>query len=173
MLRKNYDGQYKGTIPIRKAFAESRNIPAVKVLAMVGIPNLIPYVRRFGITSKIDPYLPTALGAADITLLEMTSAYTTFPNDGVRVVPKFVQKVTDYDRNVLKENLPELKDVISAETARTMVDLLQEPVRQGTAVKLQEMKRPCGRQDRNHERLYRCLVYWVYAFPDHGSVGWI
>jgi penicillin-binding protein 1A len=72
----------------------------------------------------------------------MTSAYTTFPNDGVRVVPKFVQKVTDYDGNVLKENLPELKDVISAETARTMVDLLQEPVRQGTATKLQEMKRP-------------------------------
>jgi penicillin-binding protein 1A len=138
----NYDGLFKGTIPIRKAFAESRNVPAVKVLAMVGIPNLIPYVRRFGITSKIDPYLPTALGAADITLLEMTSAYTTFPNDGVRVVPKFVQKVTDYDGNVLKENLPELKDVISAETARTMVDLLQEPVRQGTATKLQEMKRP-------------------------------
>ena len=138
----NYDGQFKGTIPVRKAFAESRNIPAVKTLANVGIQNLIPYLRRFGITSKIDPYLPTALGAADITLLEMTSAYTTFPNDGVRVVPKFVLKVTDYDGNALKENLPELKDVISAETARTMVDLLQEPVRQGTATKLQEMKRP-------------------------------
>jgi penicillin-binding protein 1A len=138
----NYDGQFKGTIPIRKAFAESRNIPAVKILSMVGIGNLIPYVRKFGITSKIDPYLPTALGSADITLLEMTSAYTTFPNDGVRVVPKFVLKVTDYDGKVLKENLPELHEVISEETARTMVDLLQEPVRQGTATKLQEMKRP-------------------------------
>lgn len=138
----NYDGQFKGTIPIRKAFAESRNIPAVKTLANVGIENLIPYLRRFGITAKIDPYLPTALGAADITLLEMTSAYTTFPNDGVRVVPKFILKVTDYDGNTLKENLAELKEVISANTARTMVDLLQEPVRQGTATKLQEMKRP-------------------------------
>jgi penicillin-binding protein 1A len=58
------------------------------------------------------------------------------------VVPKFITKVTDYDGNILKENFPELKDVISAETARTMVDLLQEPVRQGTATKLQEMKRP-------------------------------
>jgi penicillin-binding protein 1A len=138
----NYDGIFKGPIPIRKAIAESRNIPAVKLLNNVGVQNLTPYVRRFGITSKIEPYLPIALGAADITLLEMTSAYTTFPNDGVRVVPKLILKVTDYDGNVLVENLPELKDVISAETARTMVDLLQEPVRQGTATKLQELKRP-------------------------------
>jgi penicillin-binding protein 1A len=138
----NYDGKFKGTISIRQAFAESRNIPAVKTLYSVGVQSLIPYVRRFGITSKIDPYLPTALGSADITLMEMTSAYTTFPNDGVRVAPKLILKVTDYDGNVRQENLPELKDVISAQTARTMVDLLQEPVRMGTATKLQEMKRP-------------------------------
>ena len=138
----NYDGQFKGTISIRQAFAESRNIPAVRTLSSVGVQSLIPYVRRFGITSKIDPYLPTALGSADITLMEMTSAYTTFPNDGVRVAPKLILKVTDYDDNVRQENLPELKDVISAQTARTMVDLLQEPVRRGTATKLQEMKRP-------------------------------
>jgi penicillin-binding protein 1A len=108
----------------------------------VGISNVIPYVRRFGITSKLDPYPPMALGSADITLMEMVSAYTTFPNDGVRVVPKFISRVTDYDGNIKQENLPELRDVIPAQTARIMVDLLQEPVRQGTAVKLQEMKRP-------------------------------
>ena len=140
----NYDGQFKGPITIRQALAESRNVPAVKTLAGVGIENLIPYVRRFGITSKIDPYLPTALGSADITLMEMTSAYTTFPNDGVRVVPKLIVKVTDYDGNEKREDedLPTLKDVIPAQTARTMVDLLQEPVRSGTATKLQELKRP-------------------------------
>jgi len=138
----NYAGIYKGPVSIRKAFAESRNVPAVKTLASVGVSNLVPYLRRFGITSRIEPYLPIALGAADITLLEMTSAYTTFPNDGVRVVPKLILKVTDYDGNVLRENFPELKDVISQQTARTMVDLLQEPVRQGTATKLQELKRP-------------------------------
>jgi penicillin-binding protein 1A len=140
----NYDGKFKGPITIRQALADSRNIPAVKTLAGVGIENLIPYVRRFGITSKIDPYLPTALGSADITLMEMTSAYTTFPNDGVRVVPKLIVKVTDYDGNEKREeeDVPTLKDVIPAQTARTMVDLLQEPVRSGTATKLQELKRP-------------------------------
>jgi len=140
----NYDGKYKGTIPIRVAFAQSRNIPAVKTLAKLGVQNLIPYVRRFGITSKIEPVLPIALGAADVALLEMVSAYSTFPNDGVRVEPQLIRRVTDYDGNVLEENLSKLHDVIPAETARIMVDLMQEPVRGqgGTAVKAQELKRP-------------------------------
>src|SRR5262249_219169 len=70
------------------------------------------------------------------------SAYTTFPNDGVRAVPRFIRSVTDYDGKNLEEKLPELRDVIPAETARIMVDLLQEPVRHGTSTKVQELKRP-------------------------------
>src|SRR5437867_1906161 len=140
----NYDGKYEGTIPIRRAFAQSRNIPAVKTLAKLGVLNLIPYVRRFGITSKIEPVLPIALGAADVTLIEMVSAYSTFPNDGVRIDPLLIRRVTDYDGNILEENLPKLHDVIPAQTARIMVDLMQEPVRGvgGTATKAQELKRP-------------------------------
>jgi penicillin-binding protein 1A len=138
----NYDGKYEGVINIRRALGDSRNIPAVKTLAKLGVHNLIPYVRRFGITSKIDPVLPIALGAADVTLIEMVSAYSTFPNDGVRVLPQMIRRVTDSEGNVLEENLPELRDVISAETARIMVDLMQEPIRQGTATKAKELKRP-------------------------------
>jgi penicillin-binding protein 1A len=138
----NYDGKYEGVITVRRALGDSRNIPAVKTLAKLGVHNLIPYVRRFGITSKIEPVLPIALGAADVTLIEMVSAYSTFPNDGVRVVPQMITRVTDYEGNVLEENLPELRDVIPAETARIMVDLMQEPVRGGTARKAQELKRP-------------------------------
>jgi penicillin-binding protein 1A len=138
----NYDGKYKGTISIRQAMAESRNVPAVKILAKLGVSTLIPYARRFGITSKIEPVLPIALGATDITLIEMVSGYSTFPNDGVRVVPQLIRRVTDYDGNVLEENFPELRDVIPAETARIMVDLMQEPVRRGTSTKAQELKRP-------------------------------
>src|SRR5206468_3180086 len=137
----NYDGKYEGTIGIRHAFAESRNVPAVKILAKFGVQNLIPYIRRFGITSKIEPVLPIALGAADVTLMEMVSAYSTFPNDGARVVPQMIRRVTDYDGNVLEENLPELRDVIPSETARIMADLRQEPVRfpGGTSNKAQKL----------------------------------
>jgi penicillin-binding protein 1A len=138
----NYDGKYEGTITIRRAMAQSRNIPAVRLLAGVGVSNLIPYLRRFGITSKIEPYLPIALGAADVTLYEMTSAYSTFPNDGVRVVPQMIRRVIDYDGEVLEENLWELRDVIPLTTARAMVDLMQEPVRSGTAVAAKVLARP-------------------------------
>ncbi|HLQ75795.1 MAG TPA: PBP1A family penicillin-binding protein [Terriglobia bacterium] len=138
----NYDGKFEGKITIRHALGDSRNIPAVKILAMLDVDNLIPYIKRFGISSKIEPVLPIALGATDVTLLEMTSAYSTFPNDGVRVVPRYIRRITDYDGNVLEENLPELKDVISLQTARKMTDLLQEPVRDGTASKAKELKRP-------------------------------
>jgi penicillin-binding protein 1A len=139
----NYDGKFEGTIGIRRAFADSRNVPAVKILARLGVPNLVPYVRRFGITSKIEPVLPIALGAADVTLMEMVSAYSTFPNDGVRVVPQMIRRVTDYEGNALEENFGELRDVISQDTARTMVDLMQEPIKPGgTAAKAAELKRP-------------------------------
>jgi penicillin-binding protein 1A len=138
----NYDGKFEGPITVRRALGDSRNIPAVKTLAKLGVQNLIPYVRRFGITSKIEPVLPIALGAADITLMEMVSAYSTFPNDGVRVVPQVIRRVTDYEGNELEVNQPELRDVIPSETARIMVDLMQESVRSGTATRAQELKRP-------------------------------
>lgn len=137
----NYDGKFEGTIGIRRAFGDSRNVPAVKILARLGVQNLVPYVRRFGITSKIELVLPIALGAADVTLMEMVSAYSTFPNDGVRVVPQMIRRVTDYEGNSLEENFAELRDVISQETARTMVDLMQEPIKPGgTAAKAAELK---------------------------------
>ena len=79
----------------------------------VGIHTVIDYVHRFGVTSQIQPYLPVALGAAEITLLEQTAAYSTFPNDGVRVSPHSIRKVVDYDGHVLEESVPEVRDVIS------------------------------------------------------------
>jgi penicillin-binding protein 1A len=138
----NYDGKFEGQITIRRALGDSRNVPAVKTLHRIGVKTLLPYLGRFGITSKIEPYLPIALGATDVTLMEMTSAYSTFPNDGVRVVPRLIARVTDYDGTVREENLPELRDVVSVETARIMVDLLQEPVRSGTAARAKELGRP-------------------------------
>jgi penicillin-binding protein 1A len=129
----NYDNKFEGQITLRHALAESRNIPAVKLAAKVGMSSVVSYARRFGISSRMETYLPVALGAAEVTLEEQASAYTTFPNDGVRVVPRFVRKVVDYDGHVLEENYPEVKDVISVETARTMTSLLQSVVQRGTA----------------------------------------
>ena len=128
----NYDNKFEGNITLRRALAQSRNVPAVKMAAKVGIQTVIDYARKFGITSSIPPVLPVALGSADLTLTEQVSAFTTFPNDGVRVVPRLIRKVEDYNGRVLEENYPEVKDVISAKTARTMTAMLREVVLHGT-----------------------------------------
>ena len=138
----NYDEKFEGTITLRRALAQSRNIPTLRLADRVGIKTVIDYARRFGITSNLPPYLPVALGAAEVTLLEQTSAYSVFPNDGVRLTPRYITKVTDYDGRVLEEDFPEVKDVISSRTARVMTGMLQEVVQHGTAVSAASTKLP-------------------------------
>jgi penicillin-binding protein 1A len=138
----NYDGKFEGNITLRRAISQSRNIPALKTAARVGINKVIEYARRFGITSPLPPVLPLALGSADLTLMEQVSAFTTFPNDGVRVVPRYIRKVADYDGRILEENYPDVKDVISPRTARVMTSLLHEVVMHGTAFQASKLNHP-------------------------------
>jgi len=136
----NYDNKFEGNITVRHALAESRNIPALKMAERVSIKTVIDYARKFGVTSPLVPVLPLALGAAEITLYEQTAAFSTFPNDGVRVTPRYIRKVTDYDGRILEENFPEVKDVVSTNTARIMTSMLREVVLHGTAAKASTMK---------------------------------
>ncbi len=138
----NYDEKFEGTITLRRAMAQSRNIPALKLADSVGIRTVIDYAHRFGITSNIPPYLPVALGAVEITPIEQTSAFSVFPNDGVHVMPRYLTKVTDYEGRTLEENFPDVKDVISAHTARTMTSMLREVVQHGTAIAAASLKYP-------------------------------
>ena len=140
---QNYDRKFEGTITLRRALAQSRNIPAVKLLSRFGVEKGIEYVKRFGVTSpNLAPYLPLALGSAEITLLEMTSAYTAFPNDGVRILPRFLKTVSDYNGEILEENQVDVKEVISQQTARAMVQLLRGVVEFGTAQQAKVLKQP-------------------------------
>src|SRR5438477_1496172 len=130
----NYDEKFEGVITLRRALAQSRNIPALKLADGMGIKTVIDYAHRFGITSNIPQYLPVALGAAEITLLEQASAYSVFPNDGVRITPRYITKVTDYEGRVLEEDFPDVKDVVGSRTARILTAMLREVVLHGTAV---------------------------------------
>jgi penicillin-binding protein 1A len=138
----NYDDKFEGLITLRRALAQSRNIPALKLAERIGIRSVIDYAHRFGVTSTIPAYLPVALGSAEITLLEQTSAFSVFPNDGVRMAPRYIQKVTDYDGRVLEEDYPDIKDVISSRTARIMTSMLREVVMHGTAMAAAKMPYP-------------------------------
>jgi penicillin-binding protein 1A len=138
----NYDEKFEGTITLRRALAQSRNIPALKLADNLGIKIVIDYAHRFGITSNIPPYLPVALGAVEVTPMEQTSAFSVFPNDGVHITPRYITKVTDYEGRTLEENFPDVRDAVSARTARTMTAMLREVVLHGTGIAASTLKYP-------------------------------
>jgi penicillin-binding protein 1A len=121
----NYDHKFLGPVTLRYALEESRNIPAIKVMDSLGPKNVLDYAKRFGFEEDFPPYLPIALGAGDATLLDITSAYTTFPNQGVRMKPFDVLTVKDRNGNLLEDNRAEPSDVIRADTAFVMTNLLR------------------------------------------------
>jgi penicillin-binding protein 1A len=140
----NYDEKFEGNITLRRALAGSRNVPAVKLAEKVGIASVVDIARRFGISTPLPPYLPLALGAADMKLEEHVSAFTVFPNDGIRIDPHMIRRVTSYDGALLEEAHPEVHDVISPEVARTMTAMLEEVIQFGTGIQAKALGRPAA-----------------------------
>jgi len=105
----------------------------VKAMAELGPKEVVTYAKRFGLKSDYQPYLSLALGAAEATLVEMTSAYSAFPNQGVRLEPYMVMSIADREGNILLENRPEPHEALRADTAFVMTNLLRGVVQRGTA----------------------------------------
>jgi penicillin-binding protein 1A len=122
----NYDGTLShANVPMSVALAKSYNLAAVHLLDQVGIQTGAQMVRRFGITNPMAPSLPSALGASEASLIEMVSAYSTFPNKGVRVLPHFIRKVFSRDGSLLEEWDNKTSKVTSEYVAGTMVELMR------------------------------------------------
>jgi penicillin-binding protein 1A len=141
---RNYDEKFEGNITLRRALAGSRNVPAVKLAEKIGISSVVETTRRFGITTLLPPYLPLALGSADMKLLEHVSAFTVFPNDGIRIDPHMIRRVTSYDGAMLEEAHPDVHDVVSPEVAHTMTAMLEEVVQFGTGIQAKALGRPAA-----------------------------
>jgi penicillin-binding protein 1A len=130
----NYDGSLgNGDLPLKTALAKSMNVPAVHLLQTVGIQTGSQMVRRFGIKVPMAPYLPSALGATEVPLDQMVSAYSAFPNKGVRVEPHLIRRVLDRDGAVLEEWERTTHKVMNEYVALTMVSMMRGVVEAGTA----------------------------------------
>jgi penicillin-binding protein 1A len=139
----NYDRKFEGPVTLRRALEQSRNIPAVKAMQELGPRQVVAYAKRFGLGDN-PPYLSTALGASEATLMQMTSAYSAFVNRGVRMAPYGVLTITDRDGRVLEENRPEPHEAIRADTAFVMTNLLRGVVQRGTAAAATSLDWPLG-----------------------------
>ncbi len=168
---RNYENDFWGPITLRRALEHSRNVPAIKMMDALGPKQVIAYARRFGLTAPLPPYLPVAIGAGDETLIEMTAAYSVFPNQGVLMKPYSVLKVTDREGNVLEENHPQPQDAIRADTAYVMVNLMRGVVERGTAVKAAALNWPIAGKTGTTEDFSDA---WFLGFDADITVGvWV
>lgn len=128
-MPQNYDGTFVGPISLKNALAQSKNIPAVKVLYLVGIDEAIKLARNLGITTLTNPArygLSLVLGGGEVTLLEMVSAYGVFANEGLRLPYTGIIKVEDLKGNTLDEFKKTEQQVISPEITRIISDILSD-----------------------------------------------
>jgi len=140
----NYENNYLGRMTLTDAFAESRNIPAIKLADSVGMQKVIDVAHRFGVTANIPAYLPVALGAVDITLEEQVTGYAVFPNDGLRVKPRLIRKVSNSDGVTLWEEPPVVDEIINQKTARAMMTLFEAVIQHGTGAAAAQLNHPLG-----------------------------
>lgn len=141
----NYEGNYLGNITLLRAFAESRNIPALKLAEHVGIRKVIEVAHKFGITTNIPAFLPVALGSVEVTLEQQVAAYAAFPNDGIRIAPRLIRRVTTAEGAPLMEDSPQVTEATTAKVARTMMAMLREVTsRNGTASAAAALNHPLG-----------------------------
>ena len=168
---QNYDRKYEGAITLRRVLEQSRNVPTVKLMEQLTPAQVVSYARRLGFESPLQPYLSTALGASEATLLEVTSAYSAFPNQGVRMQPYSIVKVAERDGSVLEEHRPVAREGVRADTAFVMVSMLMGVVDRGTAAKAAALDWPLagktGTVDDNTDA-------WFVGFDPNITVGvWV
>jgi len=141
----NWDDEFKGLITIRQALAESRNVPTVRLANALGPATIASVAGRFGFRQEFPPYLSIALGSVEVTLSEIVSAFSCFPNRGVRAEPYFVERVEDHNGVILEEHRPSVHDaVVTPDVADKMLYLMQEVVRRGSGSALRDLGHPLG-----------------------------
>ena len=165
---RNYDRKFEGPITLRHALEQSRNIPSVKIIDMLGPAQVAAYAKRFGFAQDFRPFLSMALGAQEVTLMEITSAFSAFPNHGIRMEPYLAQSITDREGGLLEERRPQPRDAIRADTAYVMTNLLQGVVQRGTSTAALALKWPLagktGTVDDNTDA-------WFIGFDPNITVG--
>jgi penicillin-binding protein 1A len=167
---KNYDGKYHGLVTLKKAIALSLNTATVRLADDIGIHDIIALAKKCGLKSTLQPYLPIALGASDVTLLELTTAYGVFAT-GRRVDPLTYMKVLSREGISLEEPFSASEEVLPEETVAGMRILLKGVVDMGTATKARELKRPVyGKTGTTND----FSDAWFIGFDDSLVVGvWV
>lgn len=169
---KNFNREFLGEISIEEAFRKSLNTIPVQLMAKVGINNVVKMAKKLGIDSKIDYNLAAALGSSSANLMEMTSAYATISNNGIKVSPKSIEYIKNNinDKTLYKPKKPERKRVISEDTTEHMKLLLRRAVVDGSARRVLSSFKVSGKTGTSQN--YRDA--WFVGYTDQYIIGvWV
>ncbi len=137
----NFSRNYRGEMTLRKALALSKNTPVVRLLEEIRPQSVIEFAQKAGISSVLHPYLSLALGTADVSLLELTSAYVPFANKGIQVTPSSIIRIMDADDRIIFQNSVNKQSIMSREDAAVMADMLKAVIFEGTGKKASHIKK--------------------------------
>lgn len=168
---KNYTGEYYGPNTLRKALENSRNISTVRLLDRIGINPVIDTAQKMGFAGPFHSNLSLALGASEVTLLELTKAYGALANQGVVLEPILINRVTDSDGKILEQNYPLASEVLNQETAYLITNILKGVINSGTGKKARVLNRPvAGKTGTTND--YQDA--WFIGFTPHLVAGaWV
>lgn len=133
---RNSDGKYGGMLTLKKALANSINSVTAYLMHEIGPESVVKLVKTMGIKSEVPVQPSICLGSADISLIEMVGAYTTYANSGVHVEPIFVSRIEDKNGNVLQDFVASKNEALDDRTNYVMVEMLRGVVSGGTAARL-------------------------------------
>jgi penicillin-binding protein 1A len=177
---ENYGKKFHGMVSLRDALAQSHNLATVRLLDKVGVKNVIDFARQVGITSPLAADLSLGLGSSSVGLLELTSAYGAFLNQGTRAEPYVIVSVTENGGQVLEQEEVKTQEVVSKETAYLITNMMEDVVQRGTGQAAKSLGRPiAGKTGTTNEFINAWfiggtpnLVTGVYVgFDDRRSLG--
>jgi penicillin-binding protein 1A len=177
---RNYEREFVGPVTVRHALAHSINTIAVKLASQLGPARIIRVGRDLGITSELRPNLSLALGASEVTPLELTNAYATLADHGRYVSPVFIRSIKGPDGEILNWPAPEQRQALPAAVAYVVTSLLQSVIESGTGRRALRLRRPLAGKTgtANQQRDGWFVGYapdlacgvWV-GFDDHARLG--
>jgi penicillin-binding protein 1A len=168
---QNYDFKYFGPVTLRTGIALSRNLVSIRLVDHFTPKVVVDYAHRCGIKSPLHPVLSIALGTEQVNLMELTGAYCTFANGGIRPEPFGIRRIEDKNGQVLEENSPQSTVALSAQTAYLMTDLLRAVVTSGTGVRALELGRPTAGKTGTNQDLKD--LWFVGYTPDLVAGAWM
>ena len=144
---KNYEGRFEGPMRLRQGLIKSKNLVSIRILQSIGLDYAQDYVSKFGFDrEKVGPYLTMALGAVSATPWQMLGGYAVFANGGYRVTPYLIQRIEDGQGNLISQTVPveagkDAEQILDIRNTFTMVNMMQDVVKHGTAIRAMELGR--------------------------------